>query len=140
MRNLSIAAMGVYPYHCIYHNAASCAHNPSTAGASERRRGWAQKLNQWTHWLMVPLAMMQGYGQLILFQRGGGLPGRRTNWVDWSRVASYSSDGTIDDSGYSLPCLAGERITENGIGNGISIIMFGGIVAGMPTNMGRVSS
>jgi preprotein translocase subunit SecY len=31
----------------------------------------------------------------------------------------------------------GERITENGIGNGISIIIFGGIVAGMPTNMGQ---
>ncbi|HEY48517.1 MAG TPA: preprotein translocase subunit SecY [Dehalococcoidia bacterium] len=138
MRYLSVAAMGVYPYITasivmqLLVPVIPRLHALSREGEEGRR-----KINQYTHWLMVPMAMLQGYGQLILFQREGvfqetikiGLSGDAllpTAAVLFSMVA-----GTV------FLVWIGERITESGIGNGISIIIFGGIVAGLPGNIGR---
>jgi len=138
MRNLSVAAMGVYPY-----ITASIIMQllvpiiPQLQALQKEGEAGRRKLNQWTHWLMVPLAMMQAYGQLILFQREGifqtgvgiGLTGDAL--LPTAAMVLSMTAGTV------FLVWLGERITENGIGNGISIIIFGGIVAGMPTNMGQ---
>ena len=138
MRNLSIAAMGVYPY-----ITASIIMQllvpiiPQLQALQKEGDAGRRKLNQWTHWLMVPLAMMQAYGQLILFQREGvfqtgvkiGLTGDAL--LPTAAMVLSMTAGTV------FLVWIGERITENGIGNGISIIIFGGIVAGMPSNMGQ---
>lgn len=138
MRNLSVAAMGVYPY-----ITASIIMQllvpivPQLQALQKEGEAGRRKLNQWTHWLTVPLAMMQAYGQLILFQREGvfqsgvhiGLTGDAL--LPTAAMVLSMTAGTI------FLVWLGERITENGIGNGISIIIFGGIVAGMPTNMGQ---
>jgi preprotein translocase subunit SecY len=83
---------------------------------------------------MIPLAMLSGYGQLMLFQSQGVITG-----------VGLSGDALLPTAAMVLSMAAGtvflvwlgERITENGIGNGISIIIFGGIVAGLPGNIGR---
>jgi preprotein translocase subunit SecY len=138
LRNLSVAAMGVYPY-----ITASIIMQllvpiiPQLQALQKEGEEGRRKLNQWTHWLMVPLAMMQGYGQLILFQREGifqsgvriGLTGDAL--LPTAAMVLSMTAGTV------FLVWIGERITENGIGNGISIIIFGGIVAGMPGNMGQ---
>jgi preprotein translocase subunit SecY len=138
MRNLSIAAMGVYPY-----ITASIIMQllvpviPRLQALSREGEGGRRKLNQYTHWLMVPLAMLQGYGQLILFQREG-------IFQEGVKIG-LSGDALLPTAAMLLSMVAGtvflvwlgERITENGIGNGISIIIFGGIVSGLPSNIWR---
>lgn len=138
MRNLSIAAMGVYPY-----ITASIIMQllvpiiPQLQALQKEGEAGRRKLNQWTHWLMVPLAMMQGYGQLILFQREGVFQGGVQIGLTGHALLPTAAMVLSMTAGTVFLVWLGERITENGIGNGISIIIFGGIVAGMPTNMGQ---
>src|SRR3954452_18258802 len=93
------------------------------------------KINQYTHWLTVPLAFLQGYGHALLFSRTqtGGTP-------LLSGFGLFDKDTFIPSlaillsmtAGTMLLVWIGELITENGIGNGTSIIIFGGIVASLP--------
>jgi preprotein translocase subunit SecY len=138
LKNLSIVAMGVYPY-----ITASIIMQllvpviPRLEALSREGEEGRRKINQYTHWLMVPMAMLQGYGQLVLFQRQGV-------FQEGVKIG-LSGDALLPTAAMLLSIVAGtvflvwigERITENGIGNGISIIIFGGIVAGMPVNLGR---
>src|SRR5690606_37716150 len=91
------------------------------------------QIDRYTHYLCVPLAMLQGYGQMLLFSRpesgnlieNFGLFDRDTFLPTLAILATLTA-GTM------LLVWIGELITENGIGNGISIIIFGGIVASLP--------
>jgi preprotein translocase subunit SecY len=77
LSSLSVAALGVYPYITaqiimqIMQPAIPRLQAIAKAGESGRR-----KINQWTHWLTVPLAMLQAYGTpyLINSSTGGGAP------------------------------------------------------------------
>lgn len=129
MRNFSVAAMGVYPY-----ITASIIIMllvpviPRLLALSQEGEAGRQKINQITHWLTVPLAGLAGYGQLVLLQREGVVASAEplpTVAMVFSLMA-----GTI------FCVWLGELITENGIGNGISIIIFAGIVAGLPGMIG----
>lgn len=127
MRNFSVVAMGVYPY-----ITATIVMQllqpviPQLMALSKEGEAGRNKINMYTHWLAVPLAALQGYGQVILLQRQG--------------VFGTGSIGALGMSAMILSMIAGtmflvwlgELITERGIGNGVSIIIFGGIVAGMP--------
>ncbi len=134
MRNFSVAAMGVYPY-----ITASIIMMlmvpviPRLQAISQEGEAGRDKINRITHWLTVPLAGLAGYGQLVLLQREGVVK-------------------SAADLGGALPVVAmvialiagtifcvwlGERITEYGIGNGISIIIFAGIVARLPEMIGQ---
>jgi preprotein translocase subunit SecY len=130
MRNLSIAAMGVYPY-----ITASIIMMllvpiiPKLRAISQEGEAGQHRINRITHWLTVPLAGLQGYGQLVFLQREG-------------IVASTAPLPTIAMvvsmiAGTMFCVWLGELITQYGIGNGISIIIFGGIVAGLPEMIGR---
>jgi len=138
MRNLSVAAMGVYPY-----ITASIIMQllvpiiPQLQALQKEGEAGRRKLNQWTHWLMVPLAMMQAYGQLILFQREGVFQSGVNIGLTGNALLPTAAMVLSMTAGTVFLVWIGERITENGIGNGISIIIFGGIVAGMPGNMGQ---
>ncbi len=131
MRNFSVAAMGVYPY-----ITASIIMMlmvpviPQLQAISQEGEAGRHKINRITHWLTVPMAGLAGYGQIALLQR---------------------ADPPVLESVAALPTVAmvfaliagtiflvwlGEIITEYGIGNGISIIIFAGIVAGIPEMIG----
>ncbi len=130
MRNFSVAAMGVYPY-----ITASIIMQlmmpviPSLQALSEEGEAGQHKMNRITHWLTVPLAAFAGYGQLVLLQREGVLA-TFTTLPMISMICSLVA-GTI------FLVWLGEIITEKGIGNGISIIIFAGIVAGLPQMVGQ---
>ncbi len=141
MRRLSIAAMGVYPY-----ITASIIMQllvpiiPSLQALAEEGEEGRRKLNQYTHWLTVPLAMLQGYGILVLFSRpvpGIGQPVIHGIGLSGEALLPTVSMSLCLAAGTMLLVWLGERIDEHGIGNGISIIIFGGIVAGLPQNVGR---
>ncbi len=91
-------------------------------GEAGRRR-----FNQYARIATVPLAVLQGYGMLTLLQRQGAI--------------SFASPGTIVSAiitvtaGTVFLMWLGELITEKGIGNGVSLLIFAGIVARMPSEI-----
>jgi preprotein translocase subunit SecY len=123
MRNFSVAAMGVYPY-----ITASIIMTlmvpviPRLQALSQEGEAGRNKINRITHWLMVPLAGFAGYGQLVLLRNGGVV----------EVTAALPTMATVFAlvAGTVFLVWLGEIITEYGIGNGISIIIFAGIVAG----------
>ena len=130
MRRLSIAAMGVYPYitsSIIMMLLVPVI--PRLQALSREGESGRNKINLITHWLVVPLASIQGYGQLIYLQREGVLSSAEPLAMT-SMVLSMVA-GTL------FLVWLGELITEYGIGNGISIIIFGGIVAQLPQMIGQ---
>ena len=91
-----------------------------------------QKINQYTHYLTVPIAFMQGWGQLTLLRSSGVLPG-----VDFGLNLHTFAMMLSLVAGTMFLVWLGELITERGLGNGVSLIIFGGIVAGLPQMLGR---
>ncbi len=130
MRNLSIAAMGVYPYiTAMIIMQLLVPVIPRLSNLARQGEVGRNKINQYTHWLTVPLAALQGYGQLVLLQGQGIISG-----IGLSGEALLPTAAMIIvmTAGTMFLVWLGELITEYGIGNGISIIIFGGIVAGLP--------
>ncbi len=130
MRQFSIAAMGVYPY-----ITASIIMMllvpviPRLQALSREGESGRNKINLITHWLVVPLASVQGYGQIIYLQREGVLSSAEP--LAMATMVLSMVAGTL------FLVWLGELITEYGIGNGISIIIFGGIVAQLPQMIGQ---
>ena len=123
MRNFSVAAMGVYPYiTATIIMTLMTPVIPRLQALSQEGEAGRNKINRISHWLVVPLAGISGYGQLILMQRQGVIASAEA-LPTVAMVLSLIA-GTI------FLVWIGELITEYGIGNGISIIIFGGIVAG----------
>jgi len=130
MKRLSVAAMGVYPY-----ITSSIIMTlmvpiiPRLQALSQEGESGRNKINLITHWLTVPLAALSSYGQLIYLQGQGVV----SSAIPLAMVAMVLSmvAGTI------FCVWLGELITQYGIGNGISIIIFGGIVAGLPEMIGQ---
>ncbi|MBN1176407.1 MAG: preprotein translocase subunit SecY [Dehalococcoidales bacterium] len=125
MKQFSVAAMGVYPY-----ITASIIMIllvpviPQLQALSQEGESGRNRINMITHWLTIPLAGLSGYGQLVLLQRAGAV----------SSAAPLATAAIVLSliAGTVFLVWLGELITEYGIGNGISIIIFGGIVAGYP--------
>ncbi len=85
------------------------------------------KLSAWTRYLAVPLAALQGYGTIKILQSGQfGNPIGAFTPFEWFAVLGVITAGTI------LLMWIGELISEHGIGNGISLIIFAGIVSRLP--------
>jgi preprotein translocase subunit SecY len=95
-----------------------------------------QKINQWTHWLTVPLAMLQAYGtpNLINFNTGGGAPIIKNFGFDQDPLGTLAIVISMT-AGTMVLVWMGELITQYGIGQGVSIIIFGGIIARLPAQL-----
>jgi len=130
MRNFSVALMGVYPYitaSIVMHLMVPVI--PRLQALSEEGEAGRNKINLITHWLVVPFAGLAGYGQLALLQRSDVIVG--TGVLPTAAIVVTMIAGTM------FLVWLGERITEYGIGNGISIIIFAGIVSGLPAMVGQ---
>ncbi len=137
MSTFSVAAMGVYPY-----ITASIIMQllipviPRLTELSKEGEYGRQRINQYTHWLTVPLAALQGIGQVSLLQSQGIISN-----FDLLRAETFLPSFAIVCSlvaGTVFLIWLGELITEYGVGNGVSIIIFSGIVARLPTLVGRL--
>src|SRR5262245_23376761 len=145
LKNFSIVALGVYPY--ITASIIMQLMTPIIPRLNELSNEGQQgrnKINQYTHWLTVPLAMLQAYGHALLFSRssvGGGAP-LLDNFGLFDRDTFLSTLAILISmtAGTMLLVWIGELITENGIGNGTSIIIFGGIVASLPSSVGKLAN
>src|SRR5712691_11838255 len=133
LSTFSIVAMGVYPY--ITATIVMQLLGPIIPALQRMQAegGEAGRLrfSQITRIVAVPLAFLQALGQTAIFVRVGvldpatfGLFG--PNWLDTLAILLSLTAGTM------ILVWLGELITEKGIGNGISIIIFGGIVSRIP--------
>ncbi len=130
MRQLSVAAMGVYPYitsSIIMMLLVPVI--PALQALSQEGEAGRNRINLITHWATVPLAAVQGFGQLMYLQNQGVLV--------TGTVLQTSTSVLAMIAGTMFLVWLGELITEYGIGNGVSIIIFGGIVAGLPELVGQ---
>jgi preprotein translocase subunit SecY len=127
LATFSIVAMGVNPYI----NASIIMQLmtgvvPRLQALSREGDYGRQKINQYTRYLCVPLALLQAYGYLALLSTEGIVaPVDILSFETLSQMVTLAA-GTI------LAMWIGELITERGIGNGISFIIFAGIVAQAP--------
>ncbi len=134
--NFSVMANGVYPF--ITAQIIIQLLTPIIPQLEEIQRepGGREKLNQYTYYLAIPMAALQAWGQINIFTSLAG--GEQI-------VAGFGSDPFITLStiitmtaGTMFAIWLGELITEDGIGQGLSVIIFSGIVARVPYNLGRL--
>ncbi|MEK7461909.1 MAG: preprotein translocase subunit SecY [Patescibacteria group bacterium] len=127
LSNLSIVMLGVGPYitaSIIMQLATVMVPKLKTLSQEEGEAG-RRRFAQYSRLLTVPLAIIQGYAFIKLLQGQGVLPQLS---IDILLV-----DMLVIAAGSILLMWLGELITEFGVGNGISLIIFAGIVAGLPT-------
>jgi len=134
LQNFSVLAMGVYPY-----ITASIIIQlltpliPQLQELSKEGEQGRNKINMYTYWLSVPMALLQAYGQVIFIQ--SSVPGMLPNFgFTVSPVTTIAILATMT-AGTMIAVWMGELITEQGVGNGVSIIIFGGIVSRMPSRI-----
>jgi len=128
LTTFSVVALGVNPYI----NASIIMQLmtgvvPSLQALQREGEYGRTKINQYTRYLSVPMALLQGYGFLALLNSSKVLstPFDLGSWETWVQISTLVA-GTV-----TLMWL-GELITEKGIGNGISFIIFAGIVSKTP--------
>jgi len=134
--NFSVMANGVYPF--ITAQIIIQLLTPIIPQLEELQRepGGREKLNQYTYYLAIPMAALQSWGQINIFTSLAGgeqiVAGFGSNpFVTLSTIITMTA-GTM------FAIWLGELITEDGIGQGLSVIIFSGIVARVPYNLGRL--
>jgi len=127
MDNFSVVALGVAPYitaSIIFQLLAMIVPKLEEMQKEEATR---QKITQWTRYATVPLAFLQGYGLIALLKQQGGALGFDIAGFDLVNALIVMVAGTV------FLMWLGELISERKIGNGISIMIFAGILAGLPS-------
>jgi preprotein translocase subunit SecY len=130
MERLSIFAMGVMPYisASIIVQMASMIYPPWEEYRKEGESG-RRKITQITRYFTVILAVFQSLGAAVALQNGGMV--MVGGWAFLFIATVTMTTGTM------FLMWLGEQVTERGIGNGISMIILAGIIAGLPSAVGR---
>lgn len=130
----SIVLMGISPYI----NASIIMQLlgvivPSIEKLNKEGEAGRRKMSSYTRWLTLPLAFLQSYGMIILLNTQTQIP-----------IISSVKDPAIVlpvmltiTAGTILLVWLGELITENGIGNGISLLIFASIISQIPASVGQ---
>ncbi len=108
---------------------------PSLSALSREGEYGRNRINQYTRYLAVPLAALQAYGFLALLNSANVL----STPLDLGRFETLTQIVTLT-AGATVLMWLGELITEKGIGNGISFIIFAGIVSRAPSALGALQS
>lgn len=129
LESFSIVALGVSPYitsSIVFQLLTMVI--PSWEELQKEGESGQQKINRWTRWATVPLALLQAFAFITLLRQQtqfdivGGMSPVQTVIAMLSMTA-----GTI------LLMWIGELISERKIGNGLSMLIFAGIIAGLPS-------
>ncbi|MFH0846108.1 MAG: preprotein translocase subunit SecY [Patescibacteria group bacterium] len=132
LSNLSIVMLGVSPFitasiimqlmMIIFPKIKEMYHEEGTAGR--------KKFTQYSRLLTIPMALVQGYGFLRLLQSNGV--------VASLEPFEFAVNLTVIVAGSVLMMWIGELISEFGIGSGVSLLIFAGIVSGLPTALSQL--
>src|SRR3989344_5314024 len=127
--NFSVVLLGLSPYINASIIVQLCTVIfPKLEALSKEGAQGQQELNRYTRWLSLPLAFLQSYGFLVLLGQGG------VNLVDLTFPGVLAPMLYVTVGSIFIMWL-GELMTEKGIGNGISMIIFAGIVSGIPATV-----
>ncbi len=136
--NFSVLAMGVYPYitaqiilQLLVGVIPALERMMKEEGSAGRK-----KMETYTYILTVPMAMLSGIGQVRLFSTQGEII-KNFGFAPDQLLPTLSVILTMT-AGTFFAIWLGEAITEQGIGQGLSIIIFGGIVARLPQNIAQL--
>ncbi|MEI8104078.1 MAG: preprotein translocase subunit SecY [Candidatus Moraniibacteriota bacterium] len=135
LANISIVLLGVAPYitaSIIMQLLGSMIPYLEQMNKEEGEAG-RQKFNMITRWLTVPLAIVQSFALISLLSSQGIFLTSFTGF-DKAAVVIAATAGTI------FLMWLGELMSEKGIGNGVSILIFAGIVASLPGSMSQLAS
>ncbi len=126
LSNLSIVMLGVAPYitASIIMQLLTIVFPALKSMYQEEGEAGRKKMTQYSRLLSIPLALIQGYAFLYLFESQG--------IVDKLPLVQFAMNVLIIAAGSILLMWIGELVTEFGVGNGVSLIIFAGIVAGVP--------
>ena len=130
-RTISVFALGVTPY-----ITASIIMqlmpvlSPAVKKIQEEGEVGRQKLNQWTRYLTVVLCAVQTFFVATWLSRNNIIV---DTWISTGMIVVTLTTGTI------FVMWLGEQITERGVGNGISLLIFAGIVIGLPSAVIQVT-
>jgi len=131
--NISIDLMGVGPY-----ITASIVVQlltkviPSWEEIQKEGTSGREKLNQYTRYLSVPMALIQGYGMIILLKSQNIIGTLTTTQILLMLLVIVTTS--------VLVMWIGELISERGLGNGISLIIALGIIAGLPQQLANTAN
>ena len=131
MDNFSVVMLGVGPYitaSIIFQLLAMVV--PSIEELSKEGEYGRNKINMCTRWLTVPLAVFSAFGMIQLLRNSAGGAQIFSNFgaTDLIIALVAATAGTI------FMMWLGELISEKHIGNGISLLIFAGIVSGIPSS------
>jgi preprotein translocase subunit SecY len=129
-RTISVFALGVTPYitASIIIQLMTVLY-PALKKVQEEGEVGRQKINQWTRYLTVGLSTIQTFFVATWLQRNGIID---ETWAATLMIVVTLTTGTV------FVMWLGEQITERGIGNGISLLIFAGIVIGLPSGVLQV--
>jgi preprotein translocase subunit SecY len=127
----AIFALGVFPYitASIIMSLLQVVFPSLKELAQEEGEAGRRKIGMYTRYLTVVLAVLQAVGQTVLIRNLGALPDTRP--LTMGMIVITLTAGTM------LLTWLGEVMTEYGVGNGVSLIIFGGIVARLPTQLAQ---
>jgi preprotein translocase subunit SecY len=142
MANFSVMALGVYPYitaQIVLQLLTPIV--PFLERLSQEGEAGRDKMNQYTMLLTIPLAILHGLGQTSLLAQATSTGGaaisdfgfKAGTWLPTVAILLTLSAGTM------LAIWLGKLIDEQGIGNGISLIIFGGIISGIPQTLAQMA-
>ncbi len=129
LSNFALFALGVFPYitASIIFSLLQVVFPRFKELATEEGEAGRRKIGQYTRYLTVVLAILQGIGQMYLIRSQGAIPDTRPLMLGTIVITLVA--GTM------LLTWMGEIMTEYGVGNGVSLIIFGGIVARLPSQI-----
>ncbi|MFV0379689.1 MAG: preprotein translocase subunit SecY [Anaerorhabdus sp.] len=129
LQQFSIFAMGVGPYitASIVIQLLSMDVIPALTEMAKSGQKGRQQMDKITRYLAVILAFVQSYFMVWGFDVGN-------NILEVSSLSNYLYTATILTAGTMFLLWIGDRISTKGVGNGVSIIIFAGIVSGLPTS------
>ncbi len=133
LANLSIVMLGVGPYitASIIMQLLTVMSPQLKAMYTEEGETGRAKFMQYSRMLALPLAILQGFGFLTLLQSQGVIAGLST--------FEFVLNVVLIVTGSMLLMWIGELVTEFGIGNGVSVIIFAGIVASLPQTASQLA-
>jgi preprotein translocase subunit SecY len=132
LSHLSIVMLGVSPYitATIIMQLLTILSPRLKAMYQEDGEAGRKKFSQYSRLITVPLAALQGFGFLVLLEKQGVLP----QLGIWPLLINL----IIAIAGSIFLMWIGELVTEFGIGNGLSLIIFAGIISGLPVSIGQL--
>lgn len=133
MSNMSIIMLGLGPFitATIIMQLLTMIFPQLEAMYKEEGEAGRQKFNQFSRMLTVPLAALQSHAMLVIFSRQGILGDPTT--MQWITTITVITGGAV------FLMWLGELISEKGIGNGVSLLIFAGIVSQVPASIAQLA-